>query len=124
MSEKRSSGTFMVGLLVGAAVGTLAGLLTAPRSGRETRHLLRKSANALPDLAEDLSTTVQMQADKLSTTAVSKWDVTLNRLRDAIAAGVEATQQEQQTLNQRPTTPQPDDDAANYDDRYAMGEID
>jgi gas vesicle protein len=124
MSEKRSSGAFMVGLLVGAAVGTLTGLLVAPRSGRETRRILRKSANALPDLAEDLSTTVQMQADKLSTTALYKWDATLSRLRDAIAAGVEATQQEQQTLNQRPTTPPPEEDATNYDDRYAMGEID
>ncbi|MGF1495939.1 MAG: YtxH domain-containing protein [Elainellaceae cyanobacterium] len=101
MADNRSgsSGAFIGGLLLGATVGTIAGLLSAPKSGRETRRILRKSADALPDLAEDLSTSVQLQADRLSTSALRNWDETLERLREAIAAGIEASQRESQRLN-------------------------
>lgn len=102
MSDNRS-GSFFGGLLVGAAFGTLAGILMAPRAGRETRQFLKKSADALPELAEDLSSSVQLQADRLSESALRNWDSTLVRLRDAIAAGVEATQRERQILEAEDT---------------------
>lgn len=102
MSNNRS-GVFIGGMLLGAAIGTLTGLLAAPRTGRETRQLLKKSADALPELAEDLSTSVQIQADRLSETALRNWDGTLERLREAIAAGIEASQQERQAMNQQST---------------------
>ncbi|MBW4661276.1 MAG: YtxH domain-containing protein [Drouetiella hepatica Uher 2000/2452] len=102
MSENRSgsSGIFVGGMLLGAAIGAVTGLLLAPKSGRETRQLLKKSADALPELAEDLSTSVQIQADRLSETALRNWDGTLVRLREAIAVGVEASQRERQTIEQ------------------------
>ncbi|MEB3356933.1 MAG: YtxH domain-containing protein [Synechococcales bacterium] len=101
MAENRSgsSGAFIGGLVLGATVGAIAGLLSAPKSGRETRRILKKSADALPDLAEDLSTSVQLQADRLSASALRNWDETLVRLREAIAAGIEASQRENQRLN-------------------------
>ncbi len=107
MTEKRSgsSGAFIGGLLIGAAVGTVAGLLAAPKSGRETRQLLKKSADALPELAEDLSTTVQLQADRLSDSAVRNWGGTIERLKDAIAAGVEASQRDRQRQTDADLTP-------------------
>lgn len=96
---------------MGAAFGAVAGLLVAPRTGRETRQLIKKSADALPELAEDLSTTVQLQADRLSETALRNWDGTLGRLREAISAGLDATQREHQLLNRTevepPTNSQP-----------------
>ncbi len=92
--SKKSAGSFISGLLLGSAIGTLTGLLIAPRTGRDTRQLLKKSADALPELAEDLSTSVQLQADRLSESALRNWDITLARLREAIAAGVEASQRE------------------------------
>ena len=98
--SKNRSGALIVGMLVGGAIGTIAGILVAPLSGRQTRQLLKKSAVALPDLAEDLSTNVRRQADRLSESAVNNWEQTLHRLREAIAAGVEASQQERDTLNQ------------------------
>lgn len=100
------SGVFIGGVLLGAAIGTLTGLVLAPRSGRETRQILKKSADALPELAEDLSTSVQLQADRLSESALRNWDETLERLREAIAAGIEASQQESQVLNQDMETPE------------------
>lgn len=97
MADNRG-GAFVGGVILGAAFGMITGVLLAPRAGRETRQILKKSADALPELAEDLSTTVQIQADRLSESAVRNWDSTLTRLKDAIAAGLEATQQEHQVL--------------------------
>ncbi len=110
MSSNHSGG-FVSGLLLGAAIGVVTGILVAPRTGRETRQLLKKSANALPELAEDLSTTVQMQADRLSEAALRRWDDTLVRLKEAIAVGLDAGLQERDLLTQEPAnqnhTPQP-----------------
>jgi gas vesicle protein len=98
--SKKSTGTFISGLLLGSAIGTVTGLLIAPRTGRDTRQLLKKSADALPELAEDLSTSVQLQADRLSESALRNWDGTLARLREAITAGMEASQQESLEIRQ------------------------
>ena len=77
----------------------MVGLLVAPRSGKETRQLVKKSAEALPELAEDLSTNVQVQANRLSESALRNWDETLIRLKEAISAGLEASQQQQTLYN-------------------------
>ncbi len=98
MSNKRS-GLFISGLLLGSAIGTVTGLLVAPRTGKQTRQVLQKSASALPELAEDLSSSVQLQADRLSESASSAWDDTLLRLKEAIAAGLEASQLEKEKLS-------------------------
>ncbi len=100
MSNNRS-GVFFGGLMLGATIGALTGLLVAPRTGRETRRILKKSANALPELAEDLSTSVQLQADRLSANAARNWDDTLERLREAIAAGIIASQRESEVMKQQ-----------------------
>lgn len=84
-------------------MGAVAGLLMAPRTGRETRHILKKSADALPELVEDLSSSVYLQADRLSETALVNWEHTLTRLRDAIAAGQAASRQEYEQLSKAPT---------------------
>lgn len=107
MSDNRSGGVFIGGLLVGAAIGAVTGLLLAPKTGQETRKLLKKSADALPELAEDLSTTVQLQADRLSESALQSWDETLFRLREALVAGIEASQRQRQQLEQPEVNKQP-----------------
>jgi gas vesicle protein len=107
MSNNRS-GVFIGGLMLGATIGALTGLLVAPRTGRETRKILKKSANAIPELAEDLSTSVQIQADRLSASALRNWDETLDRLREAIAAGADASQRESQALKRQTSVDDPD----------------
>lgn len=92
MSKTNKSGAFIGGMLVGGAIGTLVGLSLAPRSGKETRQILKKSVDALPELAEDLSSSIQLQADKLSASALRNWQGTIDRLKEAIAAGIEASQ--------------------------------
>lgn len=94
MSKQNRAGTFVTGLAIGSAIGTVIGLLIAPRTGKETRKILEKSADALPELAEDLATTLQLQAHRFSEEALQSWDETLNRLQKAIAAGQEASKWE------------------------------
>jgi gas vesicle protein len=94
MSNKNSGGAFVAGMLVGGIIGTVAGILIAPRSGRETRRILKKSMDALPELAEDLASTLQLQAGHLSESAQRNWNDTMIRLQEAIAAGIEASQLE------------------------------
>ncbi len=93
MADNKSDG-LLGGIIIGAAMGAIAGILATPRTGRETRRILKKSADALPELAEDLATSLQFQADRLSETTLSNWDQTLGRLREAVAAGQAASRRE------------------------------
>ncbi len=117
------AGAFLGGLVLGTAVGTAIGLLVAPRSGRETRRFLRKSAEALPDVAEDLKTSLQYQTEKFIDSAQANLDETFDRLQDAIEVGKDAMLQKQQELTQTPLpsetdTPfRPELADAEYEDR-------
>lgn len=104
MSNNKSDG-LLGGMIIGAALGAIAGILAAPRTGKETRHILKKSADALPELAEDLATSIQFQADRLSDTSLANWEQTLGRLREAVIAGKSASQQE--WARQSPADPSP-----------------
>lgn len=94
----RNDGAFVGGLLVGGAIGAIAGLLFAPRTGKDTRKIVKKSMEALPELAEDLADSLQLHAGHLSENARQNWEGTLHRLHEAIAAGIEASQTEAQRL--------------------------
>ncbi|MCC0179604.1 YtxH domain-containing protein [Waterburya agarophytonicola K14] len=102
MSKENQTVIFIGGMIIGSAVGTIVGLLAAPRTGKETRKVIKKSADALPELAEDLSTSIQFQANRLSETTLENWEGTLNRLSQAIAAGIEASQATAQTSKSNP----------------------
>jgi gas vesicle protein len=91
MADK-NRGTFIGGVILGAAIGAVAGLLAAPRKGRDTRKILQKTATAVPQMAEDISSSVKLQADRLSTAASDNWHDTLDRLSQAIEAGIVASQ--------------------------------
>ncbi len=92
--EKNNSNNqtvFLGGLLLGGSIGAIFSLLFAPRTGKETRKILGKTAKALPEMADDLTTTLQAQSHRLSDSALQNWEQTLTRLQKAIAAGVEAS---------------------------------
>jgi gas vesicle protein len=91
MADK-NRGSFIGGVVLGAAIGAVTGLLVAPRQGRDTRKILTKTVTAVPQMAEDISSSVQLQADKLSTAAAARWHQTLDRLATAISAGIVASQ--------------------------------
>lgn len=95
----------MVGLIVGSTIATIATLLFSPRNGQENRKILGKTAQALPEMAQDISSTVQLNTNRLSQSTLKKWDNTLNRLKNAIVAGVEASQnytkEKEQTMSNK-----------------------
>jgi gas vesicle protein len=106
MVKNKESGALLLGIVVGGLVGTVTGLLIAPRSGRETQRILKKSADALPELIEDVLTSLELQKAQLSESAQQNWQETLSRLQMAIAAGVEASQWESSpSLEPRDITP-------------------
>ena len=85
-------------------MGAAAGVLVAPRSGRSTRQRLQStlqstiqtSADDLPGAIAQLSQGVRDRAGSLagslSKKARDRWGHRLERLREAIATGVAATQ--------------------------------
>jgi len=92
------AGKFLGGLFVGTAIGAAVGILFAPRSGRETRQALKRSAQDLPQIAEELGSNVQYQADRLTEQAQRTIDEALVRLQEAIATGQEASRKLQEEL--------------------------
>lgn len=92
MSKKDNS--ILAGIVIGSAVGTAVGLLFASRQGKETRAIVKKSLNALPELAADFSSTTQKRTQNWSNQAYQKWGRVRSRLQVAIAAGVEAASRE------------------------------
>ncbi|MCY7333559.1 MAG: YtxH domain-containing protein [Pseudanabaena sp. CAN_BIN31] len=92
------AGKFFGGLIVGTAIGAAVGILFAPRSGKETRQVLKRSAQDLPQLAEDLGSNVQYQADRFTEQAQRTIDEALVRLQEAIATGQEASRKLQEEL--------------------------
>jgi gas vesicle protein len=91
MADK-NRGTFIGGMLLGAAIGAATGLLVAPRRGRDTRRILNKTVAAVPQMAEDISSSVKFQTDRLSAATTNNWHETIDRLANAITAGIVASQ--------------------------------
>ena len=94
MSENQKNSNFIVGFIVGGVVATVTTILLTPRNGKENRQVLRKTAQALPEMAEDFSSSVQINSNRISESARQKWDNTLNRLKVAISAGIGASQKD------------------------------
>ena len=97
-------GGFASGLALGAIAGLAVGLLATPRTGRENRRTLRKSARALPELAEDLTSSAQLQADRAAGLAKQRCKIVLARLRQAAIVGLAVTRQEFQVARETPAS--------------------
>ena len=63
---------FGLGILLGAAVGVVAGLLTAPKSGKETRQDIKDKAKAAKGSAERKLKDAHKELDKLSAETKAK----------------------------------------------------
>ena len=53
MQGNNSKSTMLVGLLVGAAAGTIAALMLAPTSGRQSRELVRQKTGKIVGAAKN-----------------------------------------------------------------------
>ena len=93
MSQKNNNVALLGGILIGSAVGSIIGLLLAPRKGEETREIVQKTANALPEMAEDISTTVKINSVRLSTLTKQNWHQNIQKVKKAISVGIEASRE-------------------------------
>jgi gas vesicle protein len=81
-----SKGKFALGALFGAAVGVVAGILTAPKSGKETRADLKIKANQVADKASQTARDVRDRADSAVKDAKGTAESYADRVRRAAAS--------------------------------------
>jgi gas vesicle protein len=72
MSDKDNASGIVIGLFVGAVVGMAVGFLYAPKSGKETRALVREKALKAKDTAEDIIEEAKERAKRIIADARGK----------------------------------------------------
>jgi gas vesicle protein len=87
MSEDRQGLDFVVGFLVGALAGAAAAILMAPKSGEETRGLLKERGIELRDQADHLGVEVRKRAEGVGSQAKEKAGRLQTQVRQAIDEG-------------------------------------
>jgi len=105
MNEKRD---FVVGMLVGSAIGAAVALLYAPQAGDETRDLIKQKAGEAKDKAGELATTAKEKAssvaETISTTVTEKANTVREKagtVRESAAGMVEQVKTTAQDLVDR-----------------------
>ncbi|HNS52561.1 MAG TPA: YtxH domain-containing protein [Anaerolineae bacterium] len=87
MSEDRQGLDFVVGFLIGALAGAAAAILMAPKSGEETRGLLRERGIELRDHADQLGAEVRKRAEGVGVQAKERAERLQVQVRQAIDEG-------------------------------------
>ena len=99
--SRNHTGAFLGGLVIGGVAGLVAGMVLAPRSGRETRRVLRKTVAALPELTTDVSDSLHIQSQRWKGLIREQWQNTWERFQNALKVGIEAGRQEHQRYQNR-----------------------
>lgn len=76
---------FLAGFVVGGAIGTIAGILLAPKSGEETRKLLSESAQDMARRADETAKQIQSKADDAVSDLQKKGEEIKEKLQDLIS---------------------------------------
>ena len=92
-----SFGTFVWGLLIGAA----AALLYAPKSGRETREELTEGMHRLRDTAEDKVREVQDTVNEAVEDARRQFEEGVETARRAVESGRKAVEESREEVERR-----------------------
>ena len=87
MSE--NGGTKFSFFLVGLGIGTVIGLLFAPRSGRETRELINEKVDEGRDYLKKRGRELREQAEEF----VDRGKETVSKQKDQLSAAIEAGKQ-------------------------------
>jgi gas vesicle protein len=81
MSDRDEFGAFLLGFIVGGLTGAVASLLLAPKSGDETRTLLKEKAIELGDKVNVTVDDARQRADEITADARQRADVILAEAR-------------------------------------------
>ena len=76
-----SKGKFGLGLLFGAAVGAVAGILTAPKSGKETRKELKEKAEEIGKVVKEKTSEFVEDAKVKTEAAVEEVKIEAGKLQ-------------------------------------------
>lgn len=79
-----SATKFLAGFLVGGAIGAIAGILLAPKSGEETRTLLAESTKDAIRRADETVKEIQNKADDVVSDMQKKGDEIKDKLQNLI----------------------------------------
>jgi len=79
-----SAGKFFAGFIVGGAIGAIAGILLAPKSGEETRALLADGAKDAMKRADETVKQIQSKADDVVSDMQRKGEEIKEKLQDLI----------------------------------------
>jgi gas vesicle protein len=82
MNEKRD---FVLGMLVGSAIGAAVALLYAPQTGDVTRDMIKQKAGEAKDKAGELATTAKDKASELATNAKEKATTVAGNLSSTVS---------------------------------------
>ena len=91
MSDESNNNNFWLGFFLASSVTTVATIIFHPRNAVKTRKILRKTSQALPQIANDFFSTLQTHSQNISSSAAGKWQRNLHRLQVAVKAGIEAS---------------------------------
>jgi len=69
---ERDSGSFVVGFVIGAVTGVVLGLLFAPRSGEETREILKEKARDIKEQVTEAAKKVRGSVAEVAKRAQEK----------------------------------------------------
>ncbi len=72
MAQKEQTEGIGVGFAVGLLIGVAVGILYAPRSGKETREMIKEKAVATRDKAEQIIEEAKQKAETIIETAREK----------------------------------------------------
>ncbi|MEO5949069.1 MAG: YtxH domain-containing protein [Candidatus Saccharimonas sp.] len=81
-----SKAKFALGAFIGAAAGLVAGFLTAPKSGKETRADIKSKADELKNQADKKAKDLKKQGDKVVKDTKSTVDDFRGRTERAVDA--------------------------------------
>ena len=89
MASNDNGNSFALGLLVGGILGTVVGLLIAPKSGTELRTDLTDRSEAWRTRAEELAATVRERVGPAVETARDRIGPAVETMRDRVAPAVD-----------------------------------
>lgn len=77
---------FLTGFVVGGAIGAIAGILLAPKSGEETRELIGDTAKDVMKRTDSTVRDIQAKADSVVSDMQKKGDEIMGKIQSLINA--------------------------------------
>ncbi len=93
---------FLAGFVVGGAIGAIAGILLAPKSGEETRKILADTAQDMVRRADETAKQIQVKADDAVSDLQKKGEEIKEKIQDLIAKQKETKEDEGENKTDNP----------------------